>query len=225
MNFFTAFCSVVMAIIAIYMYFGLSGISQKELTERVSGKRVVVTGASLGIGREIVKEYADLGASDIVLVARSEEKLESLREEVNAAFDEIQSFSRPKIHVLPADLSTEETCKHVVDVSLKMMGGIDYLVLNHITNSQYGLWTGKEFFLKKFPPSLLTYITPEKDNHDFVSHLISVNTLSYIWLATEALPSLEKSGGQILVVSSFAGLKIILFLDVKCQLTSFTKVG
>ena len=123
-------------------YFHLSSLSEQELIDRVKGKRVVVTGASLGIGRELVKEYARLGASDIVLVARSEDKLNHLRDEVNAQQDTVS-----RIHVVPADLSSEETCQGVVDKAEELMGGMDYLVLNHITNSQYGLWTGKYWYV------------------------------------------------------------------------------
>lgn len=47
----------------------------------------------------------------------------------------------------------------------------------------------------------------ENSNHDFVTNLMTVNTLSYIWLATQALPALQEAvgGGQVLVISSFAG--------------------
>ena len=38
----------------------------------LSGKRAVVTGASLGIGEAVVKELADMGA-EVVFCARSED--------------------------------------------------------------------------------------------------------------------------------------------------------
>lgn len=133
--------AVLVAVVAFVVYFQMSGLSQGELKNRISGKRVVVTGASLGIGREIVKEYASLGAAEIVVVARSQDKLESLRDEVYGSLPE--GMPKPRIHVVPADLSSEETCRGVIDQSLEAMGAIDYLVLNHITNSQYGLWTGR----------------------------------------------------------------------------------
>ena len=134
------------------MYFQLSGLSEEELVKRVRGKRVIVTGASLGIGREIVKEYARLGAADIVLVARSEDKLNSLRDEVYASVspqpqevNETQAVPLSRIHVVPADLSSETACREALEGATRAMGegGVDYLVLNHITSSQYGLWTGK----------------------------------------------------------------------------------
>jgi len=177
--------ATLVVVLGVVLYFQMRGLSEKELTDRIHGKRVLVTGASLGIGRELVKQYADLGAAEIVLVARSEDKLVSLRDEVYESLDH-NKRNKPKIHVVPADLSAEDVCRGVIDKAIDAMGSIDYLVLNHITNSQYGLWT-------------------EKENHDFITNLISVNTLSYIWMATHALPALEKSHGQIMVVSSFAG--------------------
>jgi hypothetical protein len=148
--------AVLVALVALcVVYFRLTGLSEQELRNRIKGKRVVVTGASLGIGREIAKEYAHLGAAEIVLVARSEDKLVSLREEIFESLSlsvslplpggESQRQTQtqpPRVHVVPADLSSEEACQSVVDRAVAAMGGIDYLVLNHITNSQYGLWTG-----------------------------------------------------------------------------------
>jgi len=48
------------------------------------GPRVVVTGASAGVGRATAKAFATQGAS-LVLLARDESRLESAREEVRAA--------------------------------------------------------------------------------------------------------------------------------------------
>ena len=140
---------VIVAIVG-SLYYHMRGLSPHELTARVQGKRVVVTGASLGIGREIVKQYVQLDVADIVLVARSVDKLESLRDEVYESFGSVleeeggkgREGKMPRIHIIPADLSGEEVCKGVIDQAVAVMGGIDYLVLNHITNSQYGLWTG-----------------------------------------------------------------------------------
>ncbi|EFA08221.1 L-xylulose reductase-like Protein [Tribolium castaneum] len=56
------------------------------------GKTALVTGASQGIGRDIVKQLAKGGAK-VVAVARNKELLESLKEEV------------PSIEIIPCDLS------------------------------------------------------------------------------------------------------------------------
>lgn len=152
----------------------------------VNGTKVLVTGASLGIGKEIAKEFIKLQVSHLVIVARSENKLNDLKHEILSNLSPLSVNSQPQIHIIAADLSTENISKTVIQQAIELMGGIDYLVLNHITNSQYGLWTSHE-------------------SHDFLANMFSVNTFSYIWMTTAALPYLQKSHGQIVVVSSFAG--------------------
>jgi short-subunit dehydrogenase len=106
--------------------------------------------------------------------------------------------NKPIISILPADLSNEEICSRVVEDAAKIMGGIDLLVLNHITTSRYGLWT-------------------QNTNYSFIGEMYNVNALSYIWMATSATKYLKNSNGQIIVVSSFAGnIKIILTYVYVC---------
>ena len=50
----------------------------------LSGRRVMMTGASRGIGRELAKGMASCGA-EVFCVARTEEKLQSLVGEIEAA--------------------------------------------------------------------------------------------------------------------------------------------
>jgi corticosteroid 11-beta-dehydrogenase isozyme 1 len=157
-----------------------------NVPSRVNGTKALVTGASLGIGKEIAREFAKLNVSQLVLVARSEDKLNALKNEIISDLSRLNIDSLPQIHIIAADLSTENISKTVVQSAVDLMGGIDYLVLNHITNSQYGLWTSHA-------------------SHDFLANMFFVNTFSYIWMTTAALPFLQNSRGQIVVVSSFAG--------------------
>ncbi|HVL00712.1 MAG TPA: SDR family NAD(P)-dependent oxidoreductase, partial [Dongiaceae bacterium] len=53
-------------------------------TAKLNGKRVLITGASSGIGRALALQLAQQGAS-VLLVARSAEKLEALRKEIQLA--------------------------------------------------------------------------------------------------------------------------------------------
>jgi corticosteroid 11-beta-dehydrogenase isozyme 1 len=158
-----------------------------SVPSRVSGMKALVTGASLGIGKEIAREFARLNVSQLVLVARNEEKLYSLKERILSDLTAANIHPQPEIHIISADLSTENISNYVIEKAVELMGGIDYLVLNHITNSQYGLWTAH--------PS-----------HDFLAQMFEVNTFSYIWMTNAALPFLQQSAhGQVVVVSSFAG--------------------
>lgn len=152
----------------------------------VQGKKALVTGASLGIGKEISREFARLNVSQLVLVARSEDKLNLLKDQILSDLIAANIPHQPQIHIIPADLSSENTSNYVITKAVEFMGGIDFLVLNHITNSRYGLWTSHA-------------------SHDFLTEMFNVNTFSYIWMTNAALPYLQSSGGQVVVVSSFAG--------------------
>jgi NADPH:quinone reductase-like Zn-dependent oxidoreductase len=108
--------------------------------EGVVGKTVLVTGASLGIGRSLVEEYAREGASEIVMAARSVDKMEATRAQIYA--QGITTPERTKIHIIKADLSTKAASEQCVADALHVLAdrGLDYLILNHITNSRFGTW-------------------------------------------------------------------------------------
>ncbi len=78
--------------------------------------RVLVTGASRGIGEELVRQFAAQGAK-VVLVARTEPALTQLAREVNGI-------------AVVADLRAVEDIDRVVAVVQKELGGIDVLVNN-----------------------------------------------------------------------------------------------
>ena len=66
--------------------------------------KVLITGASSGIGKDMAKEFAKKGY-DLVLVARDEKKLEQTKKELEAY--------RGKIETISMDLSEEENCKTI----------------------------------------------------------------------------------------------------------------
>jgi short-subunit dehydrogenase len=70
------------------------------------GTTALITGASAGLGEEFARQLAQQGA-DLVLVARSEEKLERLA-------NELQRHSGVKVAVIPADLSSSDAVKRLV---------------------------------------------------------------------------------------------------------------
>ncbi len=82
----------------------------------------LVTGASMGIGKELAKIFAADGR-DLVLVARSEDKLRALAGELEAEY-------QITAHVLPADLTKPSAPVEIFE-SLETRGlQLDYLVNN-----------------------------------------------------------------------------------------------
>ena len=79
--------------------------------------KVLITGASSGIGKDMAKEFAKKGY-DLVLVARDEKKLEQTKKELEAY--------RGKIETISMDLSEEENCK----IIHKNVKNVDILINN-----------------------------------------------------------------------------------------------
>jgi len=94
---------------------------ERSLSSVVRDKVIVVTGASSGIGREVAKKIGEAGGT-VVLVARTREKLEELRDEVAEAGG--------TAHVHPADLSDMDDIDRVADEILSRHGAVDILVNN-----------------------------------------------------------------------------------------------
>jgi NAD(P)-dependent dehydrogenase (short-subunit alcohol dehydrogenase family) len=88
---------------------------------RLAGKRAVVTGASLGIGRATALRFAQEGAR-VGLIARRREALD----EVAAAIAGIGGEAL----VLPADVSDEAQVAAAIDGAAAAWGGLDTVVSN-----------------------------------------------------------------------------------------------
>lgn len=87
----------------------------------LAGRRAVVTGVGRGMGRDIALALAGAGA-DVVLAARSEERLQRVAEEV-------RSLGR-SAHVCPTDITDEAACAELARRAAEALGGIDILVTN-----------------------------------------------------------------------------------------------
>lgn len=79
--------------------------------------RALITGASSGIGRDFARVLSQK-RYDLVLVARDEEKLKQLQEELEP--------NGIKVEYISMDLSIEENCKQLY----KQVGSIDFLINN-----------------------------------------------------------------------------------------------
>jgi short-subunit dehydrogenase len=75
---------------------------------RIEGSSALITGASAGIGREFARQLADR-ASLLILVARRQERLEELRDELT------QQNPNLSVHIRATDLSDERAVTELCD--------------------------------------------------------------------------------------------------------------
>jgi len=73
-------------------------------------------------------------------------------------------------------------------IAVEKLGGIDFLILNHII------------------PSKVQSFLSTKEGLTSIHQMMEVNFFSYVHLAYNAVPVLQQSKGSIVVVSSVAGL-------------------
>ena len=89
---------------------------------RMDGRKAIVTGASLGLGRAMATRFAEAGA-EVAIVARRAEVLEEAKAAIEAA-------TGGKVHAVSGDVSTAAGCEKVFADALKAMGQVDVLVNN-----------------------------------------------------------------------------------------------
>ncbi|XP_042833829.1 hydroxysteroid 11-beta-dehydrogenase 1-like protein isoform X3 [Panthera tigris] len=139
----------------------------------LQGARVLLTGASAGVGEELAYHYARLG-SHLVLTAHSEALLQKV-------VGNCRKLGAPKVFYIAADMASPEVPERVVQFALDKLGGLDYLVLNHLGATPAG---------------------SRSRSVQATRWLMQVNFLSYVQLTSLALPSLTDSKGSLVVVSS-----------------------
>src|SRR5258705_496635 len=91
---------------------------RKKLTDKV----VIVTGASMGIGRDTAKLFAQHGAK-VVLAARKQELLQQLADEILK-----QGGSQPL--VIPTDVTDRAQVEQLINKTIQHFGRIDILINN-----------------------------------------------------------------------------------------------
>ncbi|NXU96526.1 DHI1 dehydrogenase, partial [Cettia cetti] len=163
--------------------------------EMLRGKRVIVTGASTGIGEQMAYHLARMG-SHILVTARTEAKLQNVVQrclELGAA----------SARFVSGTMEDTAFAQHVVREAQTSLGGLDMLILNHVGASYFGFFDGDVEHVRK---------------------LLEINFLSYVAMTTSALPMLKESEGSIVVVSSMAG-KVGFPFTVPYSATKFALDG
>jgi NADP-dependent 3-hydroxy acid dehydrogenase YdfG len=141
-----------------------------------SGKAVIITGASSGIGEATAVELAQHGA-DLCLVARRQERLQAL---VGRLSDEAA-----RVSTITADLRNEDECRVAVEKAISEHGRIDVLInnagvmlLGPVVGADTGEWR----------------------------QMVEINVLGLMYMTHAVLPHMLANGsGDIVNISSVAG--------------------
>ncbi|CAI9275210.1 unnamed protein product [Lactuca saligna] len=98
--------------------------SRFQPIENMSGKVVLITGASSGLGELMAYEYAKRGAClTIVAIKEPESRLEKVAERAC-------ELGSPDVLFIFADVSKVDECRMFVDDTIKRFGRLDHLVCN-----------------------------------------------------------------------------------------------
>jgi short-subunit dehydrogenase len=147
----------------------------RSLRGAIEGKVVLITGASSGIGRELALKVGEAGGK-VVLVARSEDKLQETKAEIESAGGEAA------IH--PADLSDIDDCDRLVAEVVAAHGRVDVLVNNAGRSIRRSIGNSYDRF------------------HDF-QRTMQLNYFGALKLILGLLPGMrERKTGHIINVSS-----------------------
>jgi short-subunit dehydrogenase len=137
-------------------------------------KRVIITGASSGIGLSAAREFAREGA-DLALMARSPEGLERAAAQARE--------HGATAHVIPVDLTDREAAERAVAEAIERLDGVDVVVTNAAA-SAYGSF--KDLSPNDFDRSVLATFH------------------SAVYVIRAALDELEATGGVIVANVSTA---------------------
>ena len=148
-----------------------------KLRSTISGKTVLVTGASFGVGEATARKVAAAGAT-VLVVARSADRLHELAASINAGGGNAVAY--------PTDLTDEAAVSELTNKIGEEHGALDIVVSN----------AGK---------SLRRSLHDQYDRpHDF-QRTIGINYLGPIQLLLGVLPAMRERGrGHIVNVSSVA---------------------
>lgn len=145
------------------------------MSEYFKDKVVVVTGGTDGIGKALVDALFKMGAK-VATCGRNYDKLYSLQAEYPSA----------NLHTMVADVSSENDCRHFMETTIKVFGGIDILINNAGVSMR----------------ALL-----KETNTEVIHKVMDINFYGTVNCTRYALDSIISRKGTIVGVSSIAGYR------------------
>ena len=169
-------------------------------SDRLSGKRAVITVGDSGIGRAVAIAFAREGA-DVVL-----SYLESEEEDAAETVRWVEAAGRKAVRC-PGDIRDEATCQKIIDTAVGELGGIDILVNN--AAYQMAQMGG------------IADITTEQ-----FDQVMKTNLYAMFWLCKKAIPHMEP-GSTIINTSSVQAItpspELLDYATTKAGIHNFTK--
>ncbi len=144
----------------------------------LTGKTVIITGASSGIGRHMARECATMGVKTLILIARSEDKLERLKKEI------LMQYTL-NVDLRPLDLGDLEAVKQEFE-RIKLDYHVIDILINNAGFGKFDLFSEAQI--------------NEMDS------MFRVNVLGLMAVTRMILPKMLQQGeGHIINVASIAG--------------------
>lgn len=138
-------------------------------------KVVIVTGGTDGIGKALVETLLTQGAK-VSTCGRNHDKLYKLQTE----------FASSALHTVVADVSNENDCRRLIELTIKMFGGLDVLINNA------GISMRAEI---------------QEASIDVIRKVMDINFYGTVYCTKYALPHIMERKGTVVGVSSIAGYR------------------
>jgi NADP-dependent 3-hydroxy acid dehydrogenase YdfG len=157
------------------------------MSNNIENKVVVITGASSGLGEEMARHLAKLGAK-VVLGARREDNLKEIASDIQAAGGQAE--------YVVTDVTSRESVDGLVQKAISSFGRIDVMVNN---------------------AGLMSIAPMKALLVDEWDRMIDINIKGVLYGIAAALPHFrEQKCGQMINISSIAGLKVFAGSAVYC---------
>ncbi|KAJ7052153.1 hypothetical protein C8F01DRAFT_1262105 [Mycena amicta] len=171
-------------------------------SDKLKGKKAIITGGDSGIGRAVAIFFAREGA-DVTVVYLPEEK-----EDAKSLETEITKNSSSKILLVPVDLTTPGATQKVISAHMDKFAALDILVNNA---SQQIFSSGIEEL---------------KARDEDILHTFKANIIQMMQLSREAVPHMKR-GAAIINTSSVVAYKgssgLLDYSATKGAIATFTR--
>jgi len=168
-------------------------------SNRLLGRKALITGADSGIGRAVAIAFAREGADVVITHVPSEEV------DAKETIKHIEAAGR-KAFCIPGDITDENFCKDLVKQAAEALGSIDILVNN----------AAKQQYVEKL----------EDVSSELFQEIFATNVFATFWITKAAVPHMPP-GSSIINTTSIQSYQpspgLLAYASTKGAITAFTK--